>query len=311
MAVGVAEGVEVAVGGIGVDVDVGEGTGVGVSAGMGGIQAASKIKRKIQSAERGMKVSLKNFCLSGLIRIDMRSFWCIIDLMTVKLHAWDLTPEEAIRIQTDLRQRLMLSWDHRPVATIGGVDVSIKPETARAAIVVIRYPELTPIEAVVADAPLVFPYIPGLLSFREGPAVLLAWSKLQNKPDLLMFDGQGIAHPRGIGIASQMGLWLERPTIGVAKSRLYGRHGEVGPRRGDHTELLDKNGNVIGTVLRTREKSNPLYVSPGHLMDVKHATQFVLDCCTGYRLPEPTRWAHKVAGGEELPIKDEGQPSLF
>jgi len=158
---------------------------------------------------------------------------------------------------------------------------------------------------------LVFPYIPGLLSFREGPAVLLAWSKLQNKPELLMFDGQGIAHPRGIGIASQMGLWLERPTIGVAKSRLYGRHEEVGPRRGDRADLLDKSGNLIGTVLRTRDKSNPLYISPGHLMDVEHAIQFVLDCCTGYRLPEPTRWAHKVAGGETLPMEDTDQPSLF
>jgi deoxyribonuclease V len=231
--------------------------------------------------------------------------------MTAKLHNWDLTPEEAARVQTDLRQRLVLNWDNRPVATIGGVDISIKTETARAAIVVLTYPEPKPIEAVIADAPLVFPYIPGLLAFREGPAVLLAWSKLQNKPDLLMFDGQGIAHPRGIGIASQMGLWLERPTIGVAKSRLYGRHMEVGPQRGDRADLLDKNGNVIGTVLRTREKANPLYISPGHLIDVDHATQFVLNGCTGYRLPEPTRWAHKVAGGERLPIEDSDQPRLF
>jgi deoxyribonuclease V len=231
--------------------------------------------------------------------------------MTVKLHNWDLTPQEAAQVQKELRERLVLAWDDRPIATIGGVDVSVKTETARAAIVVISYPELTPLEASVADAPLVFPYIPGLLSFREGPAVLLAWSKLRNKPDLLMFDGQGIAHPRGIGIAAQMGLWLERPTIGVAKSRLYGRHEEVGPKRGDRADLVNKNGSVIGTVLRTREKTNPLYVSPGHLMDVEHVTQFVLDCCTGYRLPEPTRWAHKVAGGETLPIEDNDQPTLF
>lgn len=231
--------------------------------------------------------------------------------MTVKLHNWNLTPEEAVRVQSDLQQRLVLTWDNRPVTMIGGVDVSIKPEIARAAIVVLSYPELKPVEAALADAPLVFPYIPGLLSFREGPAVLLAWSKLQNKPELLMFDGQGIAHPRGIGIAAQMGLWLERPTIGVAKSRLYGRHEEVGAQRGARADLLNKSGNLIGTVLRTREKSNPLYISPGHLMDVEHATQFVLDCCTGYRLPEPTRWAHKVAGGETLPMEDADQPSLF
>jgi deoxyribonuclease V len=232
--------------------------------------------------------------------------------MTVKLHNWDLTPEEAIRVQADLRQQLVLTWDNRPVHAIGGVDVSVKTETARAAIVVLSFPDLKPMEAGVADAPLVFPYIPGLLSFREGPAVLLAWSKLKNKPDLLLFDGQGIAHPRGIGIASQMGLWLERPTIGVAKSRLYGRHAEVGPQRGDQADLLDKSGNLIGTVLRTREKTNPLYISPGHLTDVEHARQFVLDCSTGYRLPEPTRWAHKVAGGETLPIDDSNeQPRLF
>ncbi len=233
--------------------------------------------------------------------------------MNVKLHNWNLTPEEAAHLQIDLRKRLVLTWDDRPVTTVGGVDVSVKPETARAAIVVLRYPELKPVEGVTADAPLVFPYIPGLLSFREGPAVLAAWNELQNKPDLLMFDGQGIAHPRGMGIASQMGLWLDRPTIGVAKSRLYGRHEEVGLRRGDRADLLDKNGNVIGAVLRTREKTNPLYISPGHLMDVKHAVEFVLACCTGYRLPEPTRWAHKVAGGEKLPIEEEDsdQPRLF
>ena len=202
--------------------------------------------------------------------------------MIAKLHNWNLTPEEAARVQADLRQRLILTWDDRPVATIGGVDVSIQTEMARAAIVVIRYPELTPLEAVIADAPLVFPYIPGLLAFREGPAVLTAWSELKNKPDLLMFDGQGIAHPRGIGIASQMGLWLERPTIGVAKSRLYGRHEEVGPQRGDRADLLDKSGKSIGTALRTREKTNLLYISPGHLIDVEQATKFVLNCLAKY-----------------------------
>lgn len=231
--------------------------------------------------------------------------------MTANLHTWDLSPEEAARLQIELRARLILAWDKRPVTTIGGVDVSIKTESTHAAIVVLRYPDLSPLEGVTAEAPLVFPYIPGLLAFREGPAVLAAWSKLQNKPDLLMFDGQGIAHPRGIGIASHMGLWLDRPTIGVAKSRLYGRHTEVGPKHGDRADLLDKMGNVIGAVLRMRERTNPLYISPGHLIDVEHATQFVLACSTGYRLPEPTRWAHKVAGGEKLPTEDSNQPRLF
>jgi len=231
--------------------------------------------------------------------------------MSVNLHTWDLTPEEAARVQTELRRRLILTWDNRPVTAIGGVDVSIKTESTRAAIVVLRYPDLTPLEAVIADTPLIFPYIPGLLAFREGPAVLAAWAKLQNKPDLLMFDGQGIAHPRGMGIASHMGLWLERPTIGVAKSRLYGRHTEVGPGHGDRADLLDKKGTIIGTVLRTRERTYPLYISPGYLIDVETATEFVLACSTGYRLPEPTRWAHKVAAGEKLPINDKNQPRLF
>lgn len=231
--------------------------------------------------------------------------------MTMELHPWDLSPGEAAQVQKKLREHLILQWDGRPVATVGGVDISIKPETARAAIVVIRFPELTSVEAVTADAPLVFPYIPGLLAFREGPAVLAAWEMLDNKPDLLMFDGQGIAHPRGMGIASLMGLWLERPTIGVAKSRLYGKHDEVGAARGDRAELLDRQGNVIGTVLRTRERTNPLYISPGHRIDVQHATEFVLACLTGYRLPEPTRWAHKIAGGSTLPDPPPDQPSLF
>jgi deoxyribonuclease V len=231
--------------------------------------------------------------------------------MIAKLHNWNLTSAEATLVQKELRERLVLRWDGRTIMTVGGVDVSIKPEVARAAIVVLRYPELTPLEGVVAEAPLVFPYIPGLLAFREGPAVLAAWTKLKVQPDLLMFDGQGIAHPRGIGIAAQMGLWLERPTIGVAKSRLYGLHAEVGPERGARVDLLDKNTNLIGAVLRTRENTNPLYISPGHLMDVEHAVEFVMACTAGYRLPEPTRWAHKVAGGETLPGGNSDQPSLF
>ncbi len=231
------------------------------------------------------------------------------------LHAWNLTPEEAVEVQKELRARLDLTWDeHRHISTIVGVDSSFPSEPgeiARCAIAVFRFPELIPLEAITADVPLVFPYIPGLLSFREGPAVLATWDKLTTKPDLLMFDGQGIAHPRGIGIASQIGLWLERPTIGVAKSRLFGKHKEVGPKRGDRADLLDNHGNIIGAILRMREKTNPLYISPGHLIDVEHAVEFVLKCCTGYRLPEPTRWAHKVAAGEIFPSVEDDQPRLF
>jgi len=221
------------------------------------------------------------------------------------LHPWTLDPVEAARVQASLRERLVLTWDERAVSTIAGIDVGLKDaaRTARAAIVVLRYPDLTPLEGVTADASLVFPYVPGLLAFREGPAILAAWERLHLQPDLLMFDGQGIAHPRGIGIASQMGLWLDRPSIGVAKSRLYGRHKAPGPRRGDLADLVDECDpvRIVGVVLRTREGTNPVYVSPGHLIDLPHCVEFVLQCCTRYRLPEPTRWAHRLAAGEALP----------
>ena len=229
------------------------------------------------------------------------------------LHAWDISAEEAIRVQSKLRERLILTWEQRPVNTVAGVDMSISEEVARCAIVVLTYPHLEPVEAALANVPLVFPYIPGLLAFREGPAVLAAWENLKHKPDLLMFDGQGIAHPRGIGIASQMGLWLERPTIGVAKSRLYGHHAQPGSKRGDQTPLYDERQpvRVIGAVLCTKDNVKPLYVSPGHLIDVPRAVEFVLACGRGYRLPEPTRWAHRVAGGERLPSRSPQQARLF
>lgn len=222
-----------------------------------------------------------------------------------KLHPWTLNAEQAVDVQNELRDRLVLGWDGRDVTTVGGVDVGFAGEQARAAIVVLHYSDLTPLEGVTVRVELTFPYIPGLLAFREGPAVLAAWQQLRTKPDLLVFDGQGIAHPRGVGIASHMGLWLERPSIGVAKSRLYGRHAAPGLMRGDGAELRDEldPARTIGMVLRTRTEVNPVYVSPGHLIDIPHSVEFVLRCCTRYRLPEPTRWAHKVAGGEMLPTE--------
>lgn len=192
----------------------------------------------------------------------------------------------------------MLRWDGRTISTVGGVDVAFDGPRARAAAVVLRYPDLEPIEQVTADVPISFPYVPGLLTFREGPAVLAAWKRLKMKPDLILFDGQGIAHPRAMGVAAHMGLWLECPTIGVAKSRLYGRHDDPGPDRGDAADLLDEQDptRVIGAVLRTRVGVKPAYVSPGHLIDVAQCVAFVLSCCTRYRLPEPTRLAHELAG---------------
>jgi deoxyribonuclease V len=215
------------------------------------------------------------------------------------LHTWDLAPGQAMALQGELRERLVLAWDGRAIATVGGVDVHVKEGRSRAAIVVLSYPELDVLDAATAEGPVAFPYVPGLLAFREGPVVLMAWERLEHKPDLLLFDGQGIAHPRGIGLAAHVGLWLGRPSIGVAKTRLYGHHGEPGPMRGEGADLRDQRdpSRVIGCVLRTRTNVKPVYVSPGQLIDVPHADEFVLGCCTRYRLPEPIRWAHRVAGG--------------
>lgn len=224
-------------------------------------------------------------------------------MSSMNLHSWTLEPKQAVAVQAKLRERVVLTWDERDVATVGGVDVSLKNNRARAAIVVLSYPGLSPLEGVTAEMAIDFPYIPGLLAFREGPVILAAWKQLQAKPDLLVFDGQGIAHPRGIGIASHIGLLLDRPSIGVAKSRLYGHHDVPGLARGDGVALHDERdpARVIGTVLRTRANVKPVYVSPGHLVDVTHSADIVMTCCTRYRLPEPTRWAHRVAGGERIP----------
>lgn len=223
------------------------------------------------------------------------------------LHSWDLEPSLAVQVQNRMRDSLVLRWDGRKVATIGGVDVSYRPGKGFTAIVVMRYPELIPIEGVTAEVPVTFPYIPGLLAFREGPVVIAAWMKLRAKPDLLMFDAQGIAHPRGIGLASHMGLWFERPSIGVAKSRLYGHHEEPGLNRGESTKLYDEKdpARIIGTVLRTRKNVKPIYVTPGHLIDVPNSARFVIECSKRYRLPEPTRWADKVAAGTVLQLKND------
>jgi deoxyribonuclease V len=222
------------------------------------------------------------------------------------LHPWTLDPAQAVQLQGELRKRIVLQWEGRPVNTVAGIDMSLTDEKAHAAIVVLRIPGLTPMEGVTADAPLNFPYVPGLLSFREGPAILAAWDKLQHMPDLVMIDGQGIAHPRGIGIASHMGLWLQRPTIGVGKSKLFGTFAAPGPDAGAVTDLIDpKTKGVIGAVLRSKVRSNPLFISPGHLIDVPHAVDFVMQCLRGYRLPEPTRRAHNFAAGQPLPIENE------
>lgn len=213
------------------------------------------------------------------------------------LHPWTYDVSEAIRVQEGLRNHLVLAWDDRPVRTIGGVDTSFRGNSVYAAIVVFSYPDLAPSITAQAQAPLLFPYVSGLLAFSVGPAILAAWENLDQKPDLAMFHGQGTAHPRGVGLASHMGIWLNLPTIGVAKSRLYGNTVEPGSHVGDWSELRDEHQpkQIIGAVLRTQPDTQPVYVSPGHLIDIPHAMKFVLDSCGDYRQPEPIRIAHMVA----------------
>jgi len=218
-------------------------------------------------------------------------------MKTRELHRWDVTYREAVAIQEELRGRLILRADGLPdpLRTVAGADISYDrgSDLFFAAVVLMNYPELTLLEEATFSARVSFPYIPGLLSFREGPPLIAAFAKLNQPPDLILFDGQGIAHPRGIGLASHLGLILDRPAIGCAKSRLVGTHEPVGEKRGEWTELTHQEKKV-GAVLRTRDRVKPIFVSPGHRVDLERAMALVLACCRGYRIPEPTRRAHRT-----------------
>lgn len=212
-------------------------------------------------------------------------------------HSWNLSPSEAIALQKDLRSEVVSdrSIDLRRVRLVAGVDVSVRDNHSQAAVVVVTYPDFEPVETVLAAQPTPFPYIPGLLSFREGPVLEKAFEKLRSEPDVFLFDGMGIAHPRRIGIASHMGLWLQRPTIGCGKTLLCGRYESLGEEKGTSAALIDKD-ETIGVALRTRTAKNPMFISPGHLADISSAAALVLQCSPKYRLPEPIRLAHNAAG---------------
>ncbi|RVU14399.1 deoxyribonuclease V [Methylobacterium oryzihabitans] len=212
-------------------------------------------------------------------------------------HDWDLTPAEAVALQRRLAAEVVADrpLDLAGVRLVAGVDVSVKDGRSRAAVVVATFPDFRVVETVTAIRPTPFPYVPGLLSFREGPVLEEAFGRLAASPDVFLFDGMGTAHPRRIGIASHMGLWLERPTVGVGKTRLCGRHGPLPEEKGAHVPLVDR-GETIGAVVRTRTGKNPLFISPGHLADIPGAVALVLACAPKYRLPEPIRLAHKAAG---------------
>lgn len=213
-------------------------------------------------------------------------------MMAAGLHPWAVSIQEAFRIQQDLKSRLRLEDDPDEPETIAGVDVAFSTEEQLlyAAIVVLDARSLEPVEAVSAVQQPTFPYVPGLLTFREGPVVFEAYEKLSGEPDLLMFDGQGIAHPRGLGLASHLGVLLDKASIGCAKSRLVGEFKEPKQKRGS-MRTLSYERRKVGVVLRTRDNTRPVFVSPGHRITVETAAARVLGATKGYRIPEPTRLA--------------------
>ena len=211
------------------------------------------------------------------------------------LHPWDVTPREAVKIQRVLCGKLRLGKSGFPgrLRHVGGADVSYTRGDDRffAAVVILEWPSLLTVEEATHAERVTFPYVPGLLSFREGPPLIRAFEKLRRMPDVVLFDGQGIAHPRGIGLASHMGLILDVASVGCAKTKLVGEHGEVGENVGDYAELVF-GGRAVGAVVRTKERVKPIYVSQGHRVGFLQSIQLALSCCRGYRIPEPVRQAH-------------------
>lgn len=214
---------------------------------------------------------------------------------------WDLSPKEAVAFQRELAPLVSLEdrlarWD-----LVAGVDLALGrfDREGRAAVVVWNRLDGAVVEQVSLELPLTLPYIPGLLAFREGPLVEEALKQLRSEPDVLLFDGQGIAHPRGLGIAAHVGVLLDRPTIGIGKTRLFGTFTEPGPNPGDRSPLHAPDGEQIGVVLRSRAGSRPLFVSPGNHVSPETAARVVLDCLRGHRLPEPVYLADKLSKAKD------------
>ncbi len=222
--------------------------------------------------------------------------------LTLKIsHPWNLDPPAAIALQRELAARVVRTGGLDHVQTVAGVDAGYREGRACAAVVVLSFPGLDILEYVTAERPVDYPYVPGLLSFREAPAALEALARLNRVPDLLICDGQGIAHPRRLGIASHIGVLVDLPTIGCAKSLLVGQYAEP-PREPGHFTFLYDSDEVIGAVVRMRAGVKPVFVSIGHRVSLEAAIRMILACGRGYRLPEPTRWADKIAGGARLPL---------
>lgn len=212
----------------------------------------------------------------------------------LRLHRWRVTPREAARIQLRIRERLELTDRLPRIRCVAGADLAYdaKYNRAIAGVVIYHYPEMEEIERVWAESPITFPYVPGLLSFREIPALLKVFARVRNVPDLIFYDGHGYAHPRRFGIACHLGVLLDRPTVGCAKSLLVGTHGNLPERAGSRTLLRDGD-EILGAVLRTRDGVNPIYVTQGHRISLVRAVKFVSSVLDGYRVPRPTRDADR------------------
>lgn len=211
-------------------------------------------------------------------------------------HDWDLTPKEARSIQERLAPLVREAPIAGPIRHVAGVDVSVRQGAVRAAVAILSFPDLKVGDQAIWEGPVTFPYVPGLLSFREIPVLLKALEKITIWPDVIITDGQGFAHPRRLGLACHLGVLLDVPTIGVAKSRLIGIHDEPAREKGCSVPLLSPDGaETIGVVLRTRDGVKPVYVSIGHRVTLEQAVELTLRCTTRYRLPETTRAAHRLS----------------
>jgi len=217
-----------------------------------------------------------------------------MDLRLHHEHRWDVSTAEAVEIQKKLAKRVRKEPLVSPVETVAGIDVSIRGDLAQAAVSVLRLPDLTVIDEAISRCDVPFPYVPGLLSFREIPAILPALVKLRVHPDVLMTDSQGLAHPRRFGLACHLGVLLDIPAFGVAKSRLIGQYQEPGRTKGDRSLLTDKD-EIIGVVIRTRTNVKSVFVSQGHRVAITDVVRITLDCVSRYKLPEPTRQAHMLS----------------
>lgn len=215
----------------------------------------------------------------------------------------DISPQRAVQVQRELRSEIEISLLEQKVKTVAGADISFDrgSDIVHAAIIVIELSSLEPVARSLVTAPMSFPYIPGLLAFREMPVLLKAWNQLRMKPDVLIMDGHGLAHPRRMGIASHFGIEADHPTIGCAKNILTGSHGELGITKGDTADLLDE-GEKVGFALRSRTDVNPVFISPGHKLSFEDSYEIIMQVLTKYKLPRTTRlahrWANKLRKGE-------------